>query len=156
MEENRSIVLNTEYGNHYSAGGDKALIDYIRGGNDYRTGTWQGYEGVDIDAVVDLGKKRKISKLSIGFLQDENSWIFMPTEVQFYGSKDGVNFKLLGTTSSDVSPKDKGTIVKDFILLADTKVRYVKVLAKNLGTCPDYHKGAGGKCWIFADEIIVD
>jgi len=23
------------------------------------------------------------------------------------------------------------------------------------GTCPDWHKGAGGKAWIFADEIIV-
>ena len=37
-----SISLETEYGNHYSAGGDGALIDQIRGGKDFRTGSWQG------------------------------------------------------------------------------------------------------------------
>jgi len=155
MEENRSIRLKTEYGNHYAAGGDKALIDYIRGGNDYRTGSWQGYEGVDIEAIVYLEKLKDVSELSIGFLQDENSWIFMPTEVSFYTSKNGKKFNLAGTVSHDVSPRDKGSIIKDFAINTNTKARYIKVIANNLGVCPEYHKGAGGKCWIFADEIII-
>jgi len=155
MEENRNIKLNTTYGNHYAAGGDKALIDYIRGGNDYRTGSWQGYEGVDIDAVVDLGEKKNISELSIGFLQDENSWIFMPTEVSFYVSNNGKKFKKAGSTSHNVSPIDKGSIIKDYTISTNAKARYIKVVANNLGVCPDYHKGAGGKCWIFADEIMI-
>jgi hypothetical protein len=35
------------------------------------------------------------------------------------------------------------------------QVRFVKVIAKNKAICPDWHVGAGGKAWIFADEITV-
>jgi hypothetical protein len=34
--------------------------------------------------------------------------------------------------------------------------RYVKVTAKNIGTCPEWHKGDGGKAWLFIDEIQID
>ena len=52
----RSIKLLTQYGSQYSAGGDKALIDYLRGPNNYMTGSWQGYEGVNLEVIIDLGK----------------------------------------------------------------------------------------------------
>ena len=47
-----------------------ALIDFERGSDDFRTGSWQGYEGVDIDAIVDLGENQPIHSLAAGFLQD--------------------------------------------------------------------------------------
>lgn len=156
MEEDRTIKLETQYGNHYAAGGDKALIDYIKGGNDYRTGAWQGYEGVDLIATIDLGKQKALSTISINFLQDENSWIFMPSEVEFYYAKNGKKFHKLATTTTQITPKDKGTIIADFTVHGDFKARYIKVVGKTLGICPDYHKGAGGKCWIFADEITIE
>ncbi|MCK7477155.1 MAG: hypothetical protein M0C28_06325 [Candidatus Moduliflexus flocculans] len=34
--------------------------------------------------------------------------------------------------------------------------RFVRVLASSVGTVPDWHYGAGGKAWLFADEIIVE
>ena len=34
--------------------------------------------------------------------------------------------------------------------------RYVHIQAINRGVCPDWHDGAGGKAWVFADEIIVE
>ena len=34
--------------------------------------------------------------------------------------------------------------------------RYIKVKATNIGECPEWHKGAGGKAWLFVDEIIVE
>ena len=132
-----------------------ALVDYIRGGNDYRTGSWQGYEGIDLVAVVDLGKKQRISDISTGFIQDENSWIFMPVEVEFFTSKNGKKFKSAGKVVNDISPKEKGSIVKNYGVKTRGKARYVKVVAKNRGVCPPYHKGAGGKCWIFVDEVVV-
>ena len=36
------------------------------------------------------------------------------------------------------------------------KARYVKIAAKNLGVCPAWHPGAGGKAWLFMDEIIIN
>jgi len=155
MAEFRDIKLYSKYADHYSAGGDMALVDYIRGGNDYRTGTWQGYEGIDLVAVVDLGKKQAVSDLSAGFIQDENSWIFMPLEVEFFTSKNGKKFKSAGKVVNDISPKEQGSIIKNFGVKTSRKARYVKVVAKNRGVCPTFHKGAGGKCWVFVDEVVV-
>jgi len=155
IENNKTIQLATEYANHYSAGGDNALIDEIFGGNDFRVGNWQGYQYVDLEAVVDLGKTTSIKEIEINFLQDENSWIFMPLEVQFYTSANGVDFELLENIENKISPKETGSIIKAFNSLKSSSSRYIKVVAKNRQFCPDYHKGAGGKCWIFADEITV-
>lgn len=155
MDNDKSIQLESEYASQYSAGGDEALIDKLRGGNDFRNGTWQGYEGVDIVTVLDLGKKKKISEVRMGFLQDENSWIFMPTDFEVYSGSPG-NWALMGKLHNDaISPKEKGAIARDFVIKEKSKTRFLKVVAKTLGTCPKYHKGAGYKCWLFADEIII-
>jgi hypothetical protein len=40
--------------------------------------------------------------------------------------------------------------------LKDAKARFIKVIAKNIGQCPDWHVGKGGKAWLFIDEIVVE
>ncbi len=152
----RTIKLNTNYANQYSAGGDLALIDFIRGPLNYRTGAWQGYHGVDLNAIVDLGSIQLINKIEVGFLQDVGSWIFMPLEVQFYVSKDGSTFQNIGTMQNDVSHRMLGVNLKNFTLNFATKARYVKVVAKNQGNCPNWHVGDGQPAWIFADEIVIE
>jgi hypothetical protein len=152
----RTIALNTEYAGQYSGGGDLCLIDFIRGPLNFRTGAWQGYEGVDLNAVVDLGSVHLISSLETGFLQDVGAWIFMPLEVGYYVSNDGVSFQHIGTVGNEVSPRALGVNIQNFTLNFSTKARYVKVVAKNRGTCPDWHVGAGRKAWIFADEIYIE
>jgi len=51
--------LYSEYDSQYAAGGSLALMDKQHGGSDYRNSGWQGYEGKDIIAVVDLGKNKR-------------------------------------------------------------------------------------------------
>jgi len=152
----RSITINSEYANQYSAGGDLGLIDFIRGPLNYKTGAWQGYHGVDIDAIVDLGSIQMIGKIETGFLQDVGSWIFMPLEVQYYVSKDGINFQHIGTIQNEVSHRMLGVNIKNFTLNFSTKTRYVKVVAKNQGECPQWHVGDGQPAWIFVDEIVIE
>lgn len=151
----REIIIKTPYANQYSAGGDLALIDFIRGPLNYRTGAWQGYHGVDVEAIVDLEKIQLISKIETGFLQDVGSWIFMPLEVHFYVSKDGLDFQHIGSIENDVSHRMLGVNIKNFTMNFSTKARYVKVIAKNQGMCPDWHVGEGQPAWIFVDEIVI-
>jgi len=151
----RSIQLFTEYGSQYSAGGDKALIDHLKGAKNYMTGSWQGYQGVDIEVVIDLNKRTAIKELSIGFLQDWNAWIFMPESVDYYASIDGKNFHKLGSVLNEVDEKESGVVLQDFSLKLNTKTRYIKVIAKNRKYNPDWHRAPGDFCWIFADEISI-
>jgi len=151
-----TIKLEHPYSQQYPAGGPNSLIDGIRGANNFRTGDWQGYHGVDLSAIVDMHKEKEVSEIRIGFIQDMRSWIFMPEYVEFYISVDGKNFEKVGEMKNDIPEREAASIVKDFyVKFRPQKARYIKVFAKNRGVCPPWHLGAGGTAWLFADEIIV-
>ncbi len=157
IPKGRTLRLNTRYSNSYTAGGDIALIDGIYGKGDFHTGSWQGYQGVDVNAVVNLGKSSSIHKLAIGFNQDMASWILMPVKVDFYVSFDDVNYKLVGTVVNDIPADKEGGIIKTFTLEGlNLQAQFVKVVAKNPGVLPPSHPSAGEKSWIFADEITIE
>ncbi|MBN1650730.1 MAG: GH92 family glycosyl hydrolase [Bacteroidales bacterium] len=158
VEGSTSISLANPYSNLYSAGGDLALIDQVRGNANFKTGTWQGFYGVDLEAVLDLGKNTPVAYLELGCIQDTYSWIFMPEKVSFYTSINGSDWDLAGIIPNTVDEKQQGGIIKKFNLnlVPKRKVRFIKVVAKNRGLCPDWHVGAGNKSWIFADEIVVN
>ncbi|MFO7723579.1 MAG: GH92 family glycosyl hydrolase [Bacteroidales bacterium] len=157
IPENRSIRLNTAYAPQYPAGGDHALIDFLRGGNDFRTGRWQGYHQVNLDAIVELEEEKMIRKISVGFLQDQRAWIFMPLEVTFLISNDGVNYQQVGSEQNIIPDRHNGTVTHDFSTPpVRQNARFVRVTAKNRGVCPPWHPGAGDKAWIFADEIVIE
>ncbi|MCD4774310.1 MAG: GH92 family glycosyl hydrolase, partial [Bacteroidales bacterium] len=157
IPQGRVIKIINKYDSQYTAGGDIALIDYQRGGKNFTTGAWQGYYGVDMEVVIDLGKIQKVNSLSTGFLQDQNSWIFMPERIDYLISVNRKDFDFVGSVKNYISQKEDGGITQDLTLKRiNKKARYIKVTAKNMGNCPDWHKGAGGKTWIFADEIVIE
>lgn len=158
IPENRKIELFTEYAPQYSGGGDLALIDFIRAPADFRTGSWQGYEGVDMEAVIDLGKSQEVHQLTLGCLRDQNSWIFLPTSVTFWTSDNGKDFEEVKTIKTAAIPVEmlEGSEVKDYVCEVNKSARYVKVVAKNRGDVPYWHKGVGGKCWVFVDEVVIE
>ncbi len=151
----RGIDLNTQYAPQYSGGGNEALIDQLKGGEDFRTGLWQGYQGVDLKATIDLGEVERLNQIGLNCLQDQNSWIFMPESISFLGSLDGQEFQLIKEVQHSISPLAEGVIVETFSADVHQEWRYIRVIAKNRGECPPQHKGAGHKAWIFADEIMI-
>ena len=155
----RSIEILTEYDNQYNAGGDKALIDHLKGSANFRTGFWQGYYGKDVEVVIDLGKQTRFSKISVGTLQDIKSWIFYPTEIEFWvaSNKNGP-FKELGKVKNDFPDNEYGAFTKEFERSFNGSIqsRFIKVRAKNYGVCPTWHLGNGNDTWLFLDEITVE
>ncbi len=153
---NYTLEIVHPFAPQYAAGGDEALIDLLQGGWDYRDGFWQGYEHVDLEAVVDFGQVQHISGLGARFLQDQNSWIFFPLQVDFEGSVDGVNWHWLGEQQNTSNWDEEDEVaIRNFSIGADAQIRYLRVRAINRGHCPPGHKGAGGKSWIFCDEILI-
>lgn len=142
----------------YTAGGPEALIDRIRGEKNWRLGNWQGYQGQDFSAVIDLGKEKDINKISIGFLQDARSWIWMPKYAEVYTSNDNITYQKIGVIENNISDTDLNIYIKDFILNLDKilSARYIKVTAVNYGKIPVWHPGAGGDAFIFVDEINIE
>lgn len=158
IDPNLSIKLDTQYANQYNAGGNDALIDGIKGARDFRTGTWQGYFDEDVIATVDLGSKKPINLVTVNFLRDQRSWIFLPTEVEILVSNNGTAFKSLGNQTLDTSTNTEEVIIKTLeFKLPKTNYRYIKLIAKKLGQLPEWHLGYkhDGRSWIFVDEISI-
>ena len=157
ISRNWTIKLLSKYNRQYTAGGDGGLIDGVRGSANFGDGAWQGYQYQDMVAVVDLGATQRVSKLGAGFLQNVESWIWMPRSIDFEISTDGVNFVRVLSLTNDVSDKELGAIVKDLVgTISPLAARYVKVTAHNYGKIPAWHPGAGDGAFIFADEIIIE
>lgn len=150
-------VLGSPFSPKYDGGGEAALTDGLLGTKDAADGRWQGFEGVDLEAVIDLGKARDVRGLTTRGLQNINSWIFLPTAVEFAVSEDGREFETVATVANDVPEREAAVTVKAFAARFEPRrVRFVRVLARSVGTVPDWHYGAGGKAWLFTDEIVVE
>lgn len=153
---NYTIDIKSTYNPQYHAGGNDGLLDGIFGTTNWRKGDWQGYQSQDFEAIVDLQQTKSISEIHSNYLQDQRSWILMPTKVEYYTSMDNVNFTLVSTISNDVNPKQEENSIKDFSYTTKPiNARYVKVKAYNFGKLLEWHQGFGGDAFIFIDEITI-
>ena len=158
MKDDMDITTYCEYNPQYNARGPRGLIDGLRGSVNWKTGGWQGYQDTDFTAVVNLRGVREVSTFGSGYCQDARSWIWMPRYVEYSVSVDGENFTSVGRVDNTVGEQDYTIRTRDFVLRLSEPVeaRYVKVFAKNFGTIPSWHLGAGGEGFIFIDEIWVE
>lgn len=158
MKDDMDIYTDNEYNPQYNARGPRGLIDGLRGSVNWKTGGWQGYQDTDFSAIIDLRSTRKIFSIGSGYCQDARSWIWMPRYVEYSVSEDGKNFTVVGRVENTVDEQDYEIQTEDFVLKLKSPVeaRYIKVFAKNFGTIPEWHLGAGGEGFIFIDEVWVN
>jgi hypothetical protein len=152
---NKEVNLLTSFSPKYEAGGSKALTDGLRGIDDYHF-NWLGFEGEDLEAIIDLGTETIIREISADFLQDIQSWVFLPKQLSASYSTDGQKFTEIGS-DVNITPDNKtGAFIQTYSIPAgEVNARYIKVRAEALKTCPAWHIGSGEKSWIFTDEIMI-
>ena len=140
------------------------LTDGALGGPSFYS-NWLGFEGNDMEVIIDLGEVQEIKNVQTAFLQVTNHIVFFPeyVEVSFPGdiswdaqlgrpNADGL--KIL--TSSPLKPGSKVNDIEYFNFNFDpVKTRYVKIYARNIKKAPDWHHASGLPAWIFCDEIGI-
>ena len=98
----------------------------------------------------------KISNISADFLQDTRAWIVMPAQVEFYISKDNVNFERVAVVKNTIDPKENEVLTQKLTAEVSAQAKYVKVIARNFGKLPEWHISSGNDAFIFIDEIEVN
>ena len=151
-----TAVFEKPHSPKYPGQGDTTIINGRRGTLDFHDGEWLGFNGDDVVVRLDLGGIRSIKKITAGFLQEQGAWIFLPSEVKFFVSGDGLNWTSAGELKNPIEQTER-VLVKDLTcVIGNAKSRFVKIVAKNIGECPSWHPGAGDKAWLFVDEVIVE
>jgi chitobiase/beta-hexosaminidase-like protein/F5/8 type C domain-containing protein len=157
IPEGRTIALSAKYANQYSAGGDDALIDGLRGSLDFRDGRWQGYRGADLTATIDLGSIQDLRRVTMAFLRDVNSWIMLPKRVSIAVSPDNANWNAGPAWDVKISDRDPAPLKHEVMVdFPGARARYVRVTVQRYGPLPDWHPGRGEEAWFFLDEIVID
>ena len=156
--QNVPPVLVHDYSPFYTGGGNGALTDGVLGSYDFRDGHWQGFSGVDLEAVITLDSAKAVSAIRIPFYTYSNAWIFLPDELQVFGSVDGTRWELLGTAANPLAENDPRQGIVEMAVQLDERraFAYWKVLATNRGINPDWHDAPGEPAWLFASEIIAE
>jgi hexosaminidase len=132
------------------------LTDGVKGSTSYGDGKWKGFLVNDLEAVIDMDSLSYINRISCGFLNNTDAYIFLPKYVEFFISDDGTNYELLEKIDVNKDSSDNNTERKEVLTIVGKRTRFIKIMAKNIGYCPIWHKAAGEKAWLFADEIVVE
>jgi hexosaminidase len=140
----------------YKGNSDMTLVNSLRGSRNFSDGNWQGFEGENMELIIDLEQEKAISKVTVGSLHQTGSWIFLPKEIKVFTSEDGENFALAGATTNNVPLQSEAQVVDFGVDLKNTNTRYLKVVAVNQGKVPQWHSAGGGASWLFLDEVIVE
>ena len=153
----KKLKYTNSYHERYSAGGDMALVNSLFGSKYYGDGKWQGFQGKDMEVIIDLSETTEVSGVGVNCLQNTNSWIIFPKQVEVYGSQDGLSYSILATVENEIPAEIATELIQTLkTKFESTATRYIKVVAKNYGPLPDWHSGAGKDSWLFVDEIIVE
>ena len=139
-----TYAKGTEYYSGYTAGGDDALVNGIRGGWTYGDKLWQGFLK-NVDVTIDLEKETAIKEVNADFMQICGPGVFMPKEVIISVSNDGQEFTELTKIAHEVV-KDDAVSFKNFAWTGEANARYVRYQA-------NIDRNFGG--FLFVDEIVI-
>lgn len=137
------------------------LVDSRRGADDYHY-NWLGFWGKDLDATIRLDAQwpdpelPEASKVSVQFLQDQQSWVFFPEKVVLEISPDGNTYQTVHTETIETKPDGQKRAYRVEAHFPKQKIRSVRVRAENRAQCPPWHPCTGNPAWIFVDEIVVE
>ena len=142
----------------YTFSGADILINGKEGvKNSYRTGSWLGFLGTDLEAVIDLKDKTIVSSVEINAVVNTRGSVFGPRAISVLTSDDGNIFKKVyqqfyPEIFEHISPK----IVKYMLELnKEQQARYLKVHLESLKKAPNWHEKRGEEVYLMIDEIKV-
>lgn len=142
----KTIKYTSPYAPQYTAGGDSALVDGLRGGWTYGDKRWQGFLNTDMDITVDLGEMKEISSIAAEFMQLSGPYVWLPREVIISISEDGNTFTEQARLHTDVPTTEDRLVFRTYEWDGKASVRYVRYQALSNGI-------EGG--WLFTDEIVI-
>jgi hexosaminidase len=149
----RAVSLSEPPADKYNTGGSFTLVDGIVPAKTEEGSRWLGWQGGDMDAVIDLGKRQPLTTVSVTVADEPGSWIYAPSSVTVSVSDDGKHFR---TVRRQAVGEDPTAQVRTLVIPVNGAAgRYVEVKAAGAGTIPQGKPGGGSDSWLFVGEIGV-
>ena len=154
----KKITLTTQASKSYPGDGAFTLVNGVQNEKGMsKSSEFLGFNGTDMDATIDLGKDMEVSKITLHTLNQNGSWIYLPSQIEvsfisFIDTTIITKHQPIESVTHIVTDENNDQTIQ---LAAPKTCRYVRIYVKNYGIIPAGKPGAGNPAWLFADEIEV-
>ena len=126
------ITLAMPPSRSFAGNGAATLVDGKFGTHVFADGNWLGFQGTDLDAVIDFGADRTISSVAVRNYVETGSWIYDTPRIVIEGSSDGKTFVPVAEQEFPADTQHVSELRNHRVEFAPQSVRYLRV---KVGKC---------------------
>ena len=137
---------------------ERRLVNGVRGTLKNTDGEWAFWTRNDSIALTfDVGSRKKLAHVSLGYLNDFGLAIHKPERVEIWLSDNDVHYEKVADTKYALDEVfSEGRFARDMGFEIEGVARYVRVILKGAGRCPKNHVRPGMEAQIYLDEILIE
>ena len=137
---------------------EKRLVNGVRGSLKNTDGEWASWKTNDsISLTFDVGSRKRLGCVSLGYLNDFGLGIHKPQKVEVWLSDNDVHY---WQVAEEVFEQDEifceGRYMKNLDLKFENVGRYVRIIMKGAGKCPEQHVRPGLEAQVYLDEVMIE
>jgi hexosaminidase len=135
-------------------GGDIVLVDGQFGARPWKGHEWIGFDTNVIVLEIDLEKITKIREIKVSFLQDENSWIHTPNQVEIESILPVRPYSVGRSKAPSLDTNNPNSEIWNIRGFGTSQI--LRITIKGAAKIPQGQPGEGNMPWIFIDEIQIN
>ena len=137
---------------------ERRLVNGVRGSLKNTDDEWAFWKKNDSIAVtIDVGARKRLGKVTLGYLNHFGLGIHKPQKVEVWLSDNDVHYwKATEQTFGTDEIFAEGRFTEEMEFVFKDVARYVRVIMKGAGKCPEYHVRPGLEAQIYLDEVLIE
>ena len=154
--KNATVINQTAFTENKNAGIITELTDMNYASNWSVDSMWQRFRSPEIELDIVLNKKEKIKQVRMNFLQVAISGIYMPENIEIYGSADRKNYEKLSGQNLMEFAKVQGRYIHRIKMdFPEREVQFLKIKMKAVNPIYEGHHREGALGKVYLDEVVV-
>lgn len=137
---------------------ERRVMNGVRGTLKNTDGEWASWTKNDSIALVfDVGGRKRLERISFGVLNDFGLGIHKPKKVEVWLSDNEMLYwKLAEKEYDEAEIFREGRFVEDLKFDLGDMARYVRLVVRGVGECPEWHVRPGLEAQIYIDEVSIE
>lgn len=151
-------ITSTPPSKQYPGSGPETLIDHLGGQGNFSSKTWMGFSADTVSMELGLAKPEMVRQVMLHLLENNPAWIYLPQQVEVYAYSKGTDQpELMATQTIEPGALKSKSECRALTVDLQKPVKTARILLKiyPVAKIPDGHPGAGGRGWLFVDEVSV-
>ncbi|UCS91882.1 chitobiase/beta-hexosaminidase C-terminal domain-containing protein [Echinicola marina] len=151
-----NVDLKTSPSGQYQGKGKETLFDLEKGDSNYASGDWLGFKDEPMILELSIPEGGNAGNIAFSFIYHEQAHIFPPVKILVQGKMGEGAWKTIIEDSPKVPEKRRASRMKQVSYPLDgAHYDHLRIEIHPNQHLPSWHRSAGGKGWVFIDEVVI-